>query len=128
MTATDDLTILGAVVRHSITAAELETFPAPDGCTEVELVTEEFTSLCPLTAQPDHATVSIRYAPSDRCLESKSLKLYLWDYREKGVFVEGIAAQIAADIHAATKALWTRVVVEQRVRGGIVTTATSVLQ
>lgn len=114
--------ILGQTVRRSISAEELETFAAPGLCSEVQFVTEEFASLCPITEQPDTSTVSIRYRPRGKCIESKSLKLWLWSYRDRGVFVEGIAAELAEGVCAATGAP-TQVVIEQRVRGGIVTTA-----
>lgn len=123
MTTTDDLTVLGQTVRRSLSASELETFATPPLCAEVQFVTDEFTSICPVTAQPDLSTVTIRYRPRGKCIESKSLKLWLWSYRDRGVFVEGIASELAEGVCQATDGAETLVVVEQRVRGGIITTA-----
>lgn len=78
----------------------LETFENkyPDSPYGVEFETEEFTSLCPKTGQPDFATIQIRYVPAELCIESKSLKLYLFSYRNHGSFMETITNKIARDI------------------------------
>ena len=76
-------------------ALKAEAFEAPNVQT-VRLVTMEFTSLCPRTGQPDHGSVNIEYVPDQLCLESKSLKYYLWSYRNEGEFCEGLSARIAA--------------------------------
>lgn len=120
---TDDLTILGNTVRRPV--RQLETFDAPDGCDVVEFTTDEFTSMCPVTGQPDFATLTIRYGPDKRCIESKSLKLYLWSFRDESGFCEALAVRIADDIMAATDARWVEVVNRQNIRGGIATTATA---
>lgn len=106
------------------TFAGLDTFPAPAGVTEVRLVTDEVTALCPVTGQPDWYTVEITYQPRGRCVESKSLKLYLQTYRNRGIFCEAFAAQVAQDL---AEALGTAVTVSvtQKPRGGISIRATA---
>ena len=103
----------------------LETFPKPDTVTKVTLDCDEVTSLCPVTGQPDWETVHIEFAPDRLCIESKSLKLYLWTYREEGAFCEALSAKIARDIYDACSPKWVRVVVAQKARGGIAITAES---
>ncbi len=116
---TDGLTILGATVRHPV--EHLETFPTPEGCTRVRFTCEEVTSMCPVTEQPDLSTVVIEYAPDQRCIESKSLKLYLWSFRDAAVFAEQLAVDIATEVHRTAAPSWVEVHVTQRARGGIVT-------
>ena len=116
---TEGLTILGATVRHPV--QELETFPAPAGCTRVRFTCDEVTSMCPVTEQPDLSTVVIDYEPASRCIESKSLKLYLWSFRDAAVFAEQMAVDVAAEVVRAADPRWVEVHVTQRVRGGIVT-------
>ena len=79
----------------------------------------EFTSICPKTGQPDFGTVTIEYEPAKLCIESKSLKYYLWSYRNEGAFNESLAAQIADDVVYAIKPKSLTVRVTQSVRGGI---------
>jgi 7-cyano-7-deazaguanine reductase len=105
----------------------IDTFPAPAGCSRVRFVTDEVTSICPITGGPDVSSVLIDYVPADRCVESRSLKHYLWSFRDEHVFAESLAADIARDIEAATGARGIRVVVTQHIRGGIVTECTSEL-
>ena len=99
----------------------LDTFPSPrPGRTfEVVFETEEFTCLCPLTGQPDFARLRIVYQPDQLCVESKSLKLYLWSYRDRGAFHEAVTNQILDDLVAAMKPRWIRVEGDFLVRGGI---------
>lgn len=97
----------------------LETFPKPAHLAQVSMRSEEVTSLCPVTGQPDYATVAIEYEPDALCIESKSLKLYLWSFREEGVFCEALAAEIAGDVFSAARPYSCTVTVEQRPRGGI---------
>ena len=95
-----------------------ESFDAPD----VQLITmeaTEFTALCPRTGQPDFGSVTVEYVPRDKCIESKSLKYYLWSYRNEGVFCETLAAQIADDIVYAIDPRVVEVEVTQNIRGGI---------
>lgn len=117
--STDGLTILGATVRHPV--EHLETFPAPAGCTKVRFTCEEVTSMCPVTEQPDLSTVEITYEPGARCIESKSLKLYLWSFRDAAVFAEQLAVDIATEVQRTAAPTWVEVRVTQRARGGIVT-------
>jgi 7-cyano-7-deazaguanine reductase len=107
---------LGSVTREPST--ELDTFAAP-AVDHVMLVCDEFTSLCPVTAQPDYSTITITYVPDFLCLESKSLKLYLWTYREKGVFCEQLAHDICDDLYIALEPKYLTVKVQQKSRGGI---------
>ena len=120
-----DLTILGGSVRHPV--ERLECFDAPASCTRVRFTCDEVTSMCPVTGQPDFSTVVIDYEPDGRCVESKSLKLYLWSFRDKGVFAEALAAEIAAEVQRAASPRRVEVVVTQHKRGGIVTEATATL-
>lgn len=79
--------------------------------------------MCPVTEQPDFSTVVIEYAPHERCIESKSLKLYLWSFRNAAVFAEQMAVDIGTEVHTAASPNWVQVQVTQRARGGIVTEA-----
>jgi 7-cyano-7-deazaguanine reductase len=124
--ADGELTVLGAPVRGPID--HLESFPAPPSCTRVRFTTHEVTSVCPVTGQPDFSTVVIDYVPDQRCVESKSLKLYLWSFRDRPVFAEALAAEIAAEVRRAVQPHLVTVVVTQHVRGGIVTEATAELR
>jgi 7-cyano-7-deazaguanine reductase len=108
---------LGQTVRQP--SRVLEVFPKPDGVATVTMESDEVTSLCPVTGQPDWETVTIEYAPKRSCIESKSLKLYLWSFREEGMFCEALAAQIARDIAAACQPWWVEVAVTQKPRGGV---------
>ena len=114
---TDHLTILGQSVRHPV--AHVECFTAPDGCTRVRFTADEVTSLCPVTGQPDLSTVVIDYEPSEWCVESKSLKLYLWSFRDRAVFAEALAVEIADEIAATAQPRRVVVTLTQRARGGI---------
>ena len=100
---------------------KLETFPNhhPGRNYLVELETEEFTCLCPATGQPDFAEVRIRYAPDQRIVESKSLKLYLWSYRDEGIFHEHFANVLLDDLVAALAPRWCEVEAKFNARGGI---------
>lgn len=116
---TDGLTILGSNVREPL--RQLETFPNehPGRQYVVTLSTSEFTCVCPMTNQPDFATLTIRYVPAERIVESKSLKLYLWSYRNEGVFHEHVTNTILDDLVEALKPVWCEVKAEFNVRGGI---------
>jgi 7-cyano-7-deazaguanine reductase len=125
MASADDLTLLGRDVRGPVD--HVETFPAPGHCQRVRFLTDEVMSLCPVTGQPDITSVVIDYAPRERCVESKSLKHYLWSFRDRPLFAEALAVEIAAEIMRAADAIGVRVVATQHVRGGIVTECTSEL-
>ena len=103
----------------------LDPIPAPAGCDRVVMTSDEVTALCPVTGQPDWYTVSIDYLPAKLCIESKSLKLYLWRFRERGVFCEQLAVDIRDEVVRAVKPREVQVKVVQKARGGIVIEATS---
>lgn len=85
----------------------------------------EFTCLCPKTGQPDFANITIEYIPAEKCVELKSLKLYLWSYRNEGAFHEAVTNKILDDLVAAADPKWMEVTAEFFVRGGITTTVTA---
>src|SRR5262245_53557102 len=105
----------------------LETFPnpAPGRDYEIRFDCPEFTCLCPMTGQPDFATIRIRYVPDRRCVELKSLKLYLWSYRGEGAFHEAVTNRILDDLVAAVRPRQMTVEGDFLVRGGIHTTVTA---
>ena len=100
-----------------------ETFAAPATLSQVSLSVDHMTALCPVTNQPDYYAVDITYTPARRVLETKTVKLYLETFRETGIFAEHLAAQIAEDIQQATLSANVSIMLRQRVRGGIETTA-----
>jgi 7-cyano-7-deazaguanine reductase len=104
---------------------DLDTFPAPAGCDRVVMTSDEVTAICPVTGQPDHYTVTIDYVPAARCIESKSLKLYLWHFRDVGVFCEQLSVDIRDKVVAAIEPREVLVRVLQKARGGITIEATS---
>ena len=111
------LTILGNTVRHAV--EHVETFPAPAHVTLVTFTNDELASMCPVTQQPDLSTVVIEYVPADWCIESKSLKLYLWGFRDRAVFAEALAAEIANEVMQSARPQRVKVTLTQRPRGGI---------
>jgi len=113
----ENLTVLGSTVREAID--HVEVFPAPTHVTTVRFTTDELASICPVTAQPDLSKVVIEYQPDQFCIESKSLKLYLWRFRNLAVFAEALAAEIAGEVMTTVKPVWVRVELTQRPRGGI---------
>jgi 7-cyano-7-deazaguanine reductase len=117
------LTVLGATVQHAID--HIEVFPAPEHVTEVRVSTEELMSRCPVTGQPDISSVEITYVPDRWCVESKSLKLYLWGFRERAAFAEALAAEIADEIFTTAACSSVQVRLTQRPRGGITISATA---
>ncbi len=104
----------------------LETFTNP-GASHVEMTSDELTAVCPVTGQPDLYTATIEYWPAARCIESKSLKLYLSGYRNEGHFCEALAVKIRDDVAEALEVPpdKVRVTLKQKARGGITITATS---
>lgn len=104
----------------------LETFenPNPDRDYLIAFDCPEFTCLCPRTGQPDFAAVRIRYIPDRLCVELKSLKNYLWSFRNEGAFHEAVTNRILADLAAAIAPRWMRVTGDFFVRGGIHTVVT----
>ncbi len=105
---------------------QLETFanPRPGRAYHIAFECPEFTCVCPLTGQPDFATISIDYVPDRLCVELKSLKLYLWSYRDEGAFHEAVTNQICDDLVAAIAPTSITVTGKFGVRGGIATTVT----
>ena len=105
---------------------QLETFPNPNPARPYEIAMEcpEFTCLCPMTGQPDFATIKLRYVPDARCVELKSLKLYLWSYRNEGAFHEAVTNKICDDLVAALSPRFLEVTGDFTVRGGIHTAVT----
>ena len=106
---------------------KLDTFksPRPGRPFTITFETEEFTCLCPLTGQPDFAKIRISYQPDQLCVESKSLKLYFWSFRDKGAFHEAVTNQILDDLVKATKPFWMKVEGDFLIRGGIRTVITA---
>jgi len=102
----------------------LETFPnpQPDRDYTIRMRIPEFTCLCPKTGQPDFATLQLEYVPERSCVELKSLKLYVWSFRNEGAFHEAVTNRILADLVAATTPRFMRLTAEFGVRGGIYTT------
>lgn len=131
----DDLKGLTLLGQSGVGATkQLETFPVPVSARQsknkrgvglVRFVAPEFTSLCPVTNQPDFGTITIEYVPNGFCVESKSLKLYLQTYREEASFWEALAMQIRDDLIEALDPLWIRVTTFQNPRGGISLESTS---
>jgi 7-cyano-7-deazaguanine reductase len=114
----DTLTVLGHDARPE---RRLETFPNhhPDREYVVTLSSREFTCLCPVTGQPDFAEITIEYSPRDLVLESKSLKLYLWSFRDERTFHEHLANVVLDDLVEALSPRWCRVKAAFAARGGI---------
>ena len=101
----------------------LETFPNPQPGRDytIRMKVPEFTCLCPKTGQPDFATIHIEYVPDKTCVELKSLKLFLWSFRDEGAFHERVTNEILDDLAKATKPRFMRLTAEWYVRGGIYT-------
>lgn len=114
----DGLTLLGREARPS---KKLEAFPNhnPNRYYLVSLETNEFTCVCPATGQPDFANIRIQYIPDEKIVESKSLKLYLWSYRDEGVFHEHVVNKILDDLVDLLEPHWCLVTGEFNIRGGI---------
>jgi 7-cyano-7-deazaguanine reductase len=102
----------------------LETFPnpAPERDYAIHMQIPEFTCLCPKTGQPDFATLYLDYVPDKSCVELKSLKLYIWSFRNEGKFHEAVTNEILGDLVKATKPRFMRLTAKFYVRGGIFTT------
>ena len=105
-------------------AETLETFPnpAPQRDYHIHMEIPEFTCLCPKTGQPDFATLLLDYIPEQTCIELKSLKLYIWSFRNSGCFHEDVTNRILDDLAGATQPRFMRLTARFYVRGGIFTT------
>lgn len=113
----DGLTLLGGDKKP---VRKLETFPNHHTRDYmITLRTDEFTCLCPATGQPDFAKLTIEYIPGEKIVESKSLKLYLWSFRDQGVFHEHVANAILDDLVAVLSPRWCKITADFAVRGGI---------
>ena len=114
----EGLTVLGEGTRPS---KQLEAFPnrSPGRYYLVTLETDEFTCLCPKTGQPDFATIRVQYVPDEKIVESKSFKLYLWSYRDEGVFHEHVVNTILDDLVQALDPYFCKVTGIFNIRGGI---------
>jgi 7-cyano-7-deazaguanine reductase len=102
----------------------LETFPnpAPERDYRIHMEIPEFTCVCPMTGQPDFATLTLDYIADRLCVELKSLKLYIWSYRDEGAFHEAVTNRILDDLVHATEPRYMRLEAKFNVRGGIHTT------
>lgn len=102
----------------------LETFPNPtvDRDYTIRMNIPEFTCLCPRTGQPDFAELLLEYVPHERCVELKSLKLYIWSFRDRGAFHEAVTNEILGDLVSAIAPRFMRLTAKFNVRGGIYTT------
>jgi 7-cyano-7-deazaguanine reductase len=105
-------------------SSRLEVFanPAPDRDYTIRMTIPEFTCLCPKTGQPDFATLDLEYVPDERCVELKSLKLYIWSFRDRGAFHEAVTNEILRDLVSVTSPRFMRISAKFNVRGGIYTT------
>ena len=103
---------------------DLETFPNPqlDRDYTISIEIPEFTCLCPRTGQPDFATLKLEYVPDKACIELKSLKLYIWSFRDQGAFHEAVTNQILDDLVGALEPRYMRLEARFNVRGGLHTT------
>ncbi|SRR5581483_3594237 len=121
MTTPSDLKDLSLLGRKAAPSKKLEAFPNhnPGRYYKVTLETSEFTCLCPATGQPDFATIKVDYVPDKKVVESKSFKLYLWSYRNEGVFHEHVVNTIMDDLVKALNPHYIKVTGAFNVRGGI---------
>jgi 7-cyano-7-deazaguanine reductase len=103
---------------------ELEIFdnPTPERDYTIRIHLPEFTCLCPKTGQPDFATLDLEYVPEQSCIELKSLKLYIWSFRDEGAFHEAVSNEILSDLVKACNPRFMRLTAEFNVRGGVYTT------
>jgi 7-cyano-7-deazaguanine reductase len=113
--------IIGTMPTQPSTRLEAVPNPHPDRDYEVAMTVPEFTCLCPMTGQPDFATIRLRYVPDEHLVELKSLKLYLWSYRQEGAFHEDVTNRILDDLVRAVRPRWAEVIGDFNVRGGIKT-------
>jgi 7-cyano-7-deazaguanine reductase len=117
----EDRRVLGRETRGPIGAKHLDTVPWNHAGTDavVEFSTDELTAICPVTGQPDFYELKLNYRPGTRLLESKAMKLYLWGFRDRGMFAEDMAATLLKDFVAACDPAEITVDLTQKVRGGL---------
>jgi 7-cyano-7-deazaguanine reductase len=113
--------VLGRETSGPISAERLDVVPWSHGNADavVEFTTNELTATCPITGQPDFYELKLSYRPKGSLIESKALKLYLWGYRDKGIFAEDLAATLLEDLFGACAPLEMTVDLTQQVRGGL---------
>ena len=104
------------------TSLEVFANPSPERDYTIRMTLPEFTCLCPKTGQPDFATLELEYVPDQRCVELKSLKLYIWSFRDRGAFHEAVTNEILSALASATTPRFMRLTAKFNVRGGIYTT------
>lgn len=110
------LTVLGRKVTKF---EHLETFPKPALCVRVTLVSDEMTAVCPVTEQPDWYTVRFEYEPRQKCVESKTFKLFVQSFRERGQFCEALASHMLTVLVESLDPLFARLTLVQKARGGV---------
>jgi 7-cyano-7-deazaguanine reductase len=117
----DESRVLGREVRGPIGAEQLDAVPwdHADADATVAFTTNELTATCPITGQPDFYELRFNYRPKESLIESKSLKLYLWGFRDRGIFAEDLAATLLEDLVAACDPAEMTVDLTQQVRGGL---------
>ncbi|MCA1718383.1 MAG: preQ(1) synthase [Actinobacteria bacterium] len=117
----EDRRVLGRETRGPIGAEQLDMVPWNHADTDavVEFSTDELTAICPVTGQPDFYELKLSYRPGPRLLESKAMKLYLWSFRDRGMFAEDMAATLLKDLVAACDPAEMTVDLTQKVRGGL---------
>jgi 7-cyano-7-deazaguanine reductase len=117
----EDERVLGRAARGPIEAEQLDTVPWDHAGTDtlVEFSTNELTAICPVTGQPDFYELELSYRPGTRLLESKAMKLYLWGFRDRGMFAEDLAATLLKVFVAACDPVEMTVDLTQQVRGGL---------
>ncbi|HHJ34591.1 MAG TPA: NADPH-dependent 7-cyano-7-deazaguanine reductase QueF [Gammaproteobacteria bacterium] len=108
----------------STPSKELEIFknPTPERDYTIRIRLPEFTCLCPMTGQPDFATLDLEYVPEKSCIELKALKMYIWSFRDEGAFHEAVTNEILSHLVTACKPRFMRLTAEFNVRGGVYTT------
>ena len=123
-----NITILGNKFSEPIGPEKLEFFVPEKTPSMVSFKTDQFTSLCPVTMQPDYSHIQIDYCPNVKLVESKSLKLYLWSFRDKGITCEDLSTTIASDLFEVLTPISIIVTVKQAMRGGLETLAVTEFQ
>ncbi len=113
---------------EAIDVAVLETFPYQGPEQEIVTTTDEFSAVCPFSGLPDMATLTLRYVPTDRCIELKSLKYYVMSYRNVGIFQEHATARLAEDLQGVLRAKRLTVSTRYNVRGGFLTDCSVTLE
>ena len=120
------MSVLGVSVQHPVEHIEPISLYKAHSLTTVCFKVTEFTSVCPVTGQPDYYDIIITLEPREMSIESKSLKLWLWQYREQGIFCEMLAQEILSEVVEITRPYSASVVVQQAARGGIQCDSTAV--